>query len=177
MSVNQQQVKSSRLFLGHIHDVNVERLNAHFGVDANLYKKVRPEPKIIAWLLAKPAERVFFKNAIPADFIDTTVDLGKFISFEEAYHQLVHDVVSLAMESLELIIPADDRTKVVYVSGGFARSELFVRLLATCLPDKKVYTSEIDNATALGAAMVVWESAFGGKMPQMDLSLKACLPF
>jgi sugar (pentulose or hexulose) kinase len=177
MSVNQQQVKSSRLFLGHIHDVNVERLNAHFGVDANLYKKVKPEPEIVARLLAKPAERVFFKNAIPADYIDTTVDLGRFSTFEEAYHQLVHDVVSLAMESLDLIIPANDKTKVVYISGGFARSELFVRFLATRLPDKKVYTSEVDNATALGAAMVVWESAFGGKMPQMDLSLKACLPF
>lgn len=176
MSVNQQQVKSSRLFLGHIHDVNVERLNAHFGVDANLYKKVKPDTKIVARLLASPS-RVFFKNAIPADYIDTTVDTGKFSTFEEAYHQLVHDVVSLAMESLDLIIPANDRTKVVYVSGGFARSELFVRFLATSLPGKKVYTSEVDNATALGAAMVVWESAFGGKMPQMDLSLSACLPF
>ncbi len=177
MSVNQQQVKSSRLFLGHIHDVNVERLNAHFGVDANLYKKVTPDAKIVSGLLASAGKRVFFASAIPADYIDTTVDLRKFSTFEEAYHQLVHDVVSLAMESLDLIIPANDKTKVVYVSGGFARSELFVRFLATSLPDKKVYTSEVDNATALGAAMVVWESAFGGKMPQLDLSLKACLPF
>lgn len=176
MSVNQQQVKSSRLFLGHIHDVNVERLNAHFGVDVNFYKKVKPDPKIVSRLLASK-ERMFFKNAIPADYIDTTVDTGKFSTFEEAYHQLVHDVVSLAMESLDLIIPANDRTKVVYVSGGFARSELFVRFLATSLPGKKVYTSEVDNATALGAAMVVWESAFGWKMPQMDLSLSTCLPF
>ena len=176
MSVNQQQVKSSRLFLGHIHDVNVERLNAHFGVDANLYKKIKPDMSIVSRLLASDA-RVFFKNALPADYIDTTVDPGKFGTFEEAYHQLVHDVISLAMESLDLIIPANDKTKVVYVSGGFARSELFVRFLATRLPDKKVYTSEVDNATALGAAMVVWESAFGGKMPRMDLSLKACLPF
>ncbi len=101
MSVNQQQVKSSRLFLGHIHDVNVERLNAHFGVDANLYKKVKPDQKIVTRLLASPESRVFFKGPIPADYIDTTVDLGKFSSFEEAYHQLVHDVVSLAMESLQ----------------------------------------------------------------------------
>jgi sugar (pentulose or hexulose) kinase len=176
MSVNQQQVKSSRLFLGHIHDVNVERLNAHFGADASLYKKIKPEPKIVSGILASPA-RVFFKNAIPADYIDATVDLGKFSTFEEAYHQMVHDMVSLAMESLDLIISANDKTKVVYVSGGFARSELFVRFLATRLPGRKIYTSEVDNATALGAAMVVWESAFGGKMPLTDLSLSACLPF
>lgn len=177
MSVNQQQVKSSRLFLGHIHDVNLERLNAHFGVDANLYKKVKPESVIVARLLANPAERVFFKNQLPSDYIDNTVDPGEFSTFEEGYHQLVHDLVSLAMESLDLIIPANDNTKVVYISGGFARSELFVRFLATNLPGRKVYTSEVDNATALGAAMVVSESAFGGKIPETDLNLKACLPF
>jgi sugar (pentulose or hexulose) kinase len=103
--------------------------------------------------------------------------LTQFSTFEEAYHQIVHDVASLAMESLSLIIPANDRSKVVYISGGFARSELFVRFLATFLPDKKVYTSEVDNATALGAAMVVRKCAFGGDMPDLDLGLRACLPF
>jgi sugar (pentulose or hexulose) kinase len=177
MSVNQQQVKSSMLFLGHIHDVNVERLNSHFGTEASLYKKVKPDAGMVARLLASGAERVFFKNAIPADYIDTTVDPAKFNTFEEAYHQLVYDLVNLARESLDLIIPAKDKTRIVYISGGFARSELFVRFLATRLPGKKVYTSEVDNATALGAAMVVRESAFGGVMPPTHLGLKACLPF
>jgi sugar (pentulose or hexulose) kinase len=95
-----------------------------------------------------------------------------FGTFDEAYHWLMHDLVSLGMESLRLIIPANDKTKVVYVSGGFARNEIFVRLLAHWLPDKKVYTSEVDNATALGAAMVIWESAFGGGLPVSDLGLK-----
>ncbi len=177
MSVNQQQVKSSRLFLGHIHDVNLERLNVHFGADAGSYKKIKPEPGIISRLLAEPAKRLFFKTPLPSDYIDTTVDPGKFITFEEAYHQMVHDLVSLAMESLDLVIPRDDKTKVVYVSGGFARSELFVRFLATRLPGKKIYTSEVDNSTALGAAMVVRESAFGADLPGFNLDLTRCHPF
>jgi hypothetical protein len=32
MSIQQKQVKSSRLFMGHIHGVNVQRLAKHFGV-------------------------------------------------------------------------------------------------------------------------------------------------
>ena len=39
MSIQQQQVKSSRLFMGHIHDVNVERLNSRFGTNAGFSKK------------------------------------------------------------------------------------------------------------------------------------------
>jgi sugar (pentulose or hexulose) kinase len=177
MSVNQQQVKSSRLFLGHIHDVNVERLNKHFGVDENRYKAVHADADIVNRLLAGNRHHLFFSKGVPESFVDSSVDPGLFRSFEEAYHQLVYDLVGIGMESLKLIIPTDDHTRVVYISGGFARSELFVRFLATFLPDKKVYTSEIDNATALGAAMVVYESAFGKPVPAMDLGLKACKPF
>lgn len=97
-----------------------------------------------------------------------------FRSFEEAYHQLIHDLVSLGMDSLELILPKDDKSKIVYISGGFARNEIFVKIFAAWLPGKRVYTSEIDNATALGAAMVLWESSFGDELPEIDLVLKEC---
>ena len=171
MSIQQQQVKSSRLFMGHIHDVNVERLSQHFGVEAGFYKTVRTNVEKILTLLNHKQGRTFFRQGIPADYIDRQVDLSPFASFDEAYHHLMFDLVDLCLDSLSLIIPADDQTKVVYISGGFARNELFVRLLASRLPGKKVYTSEMDNATALGAAMVVWESAFGSKMPSIDLGL------
>jgi sugar (pentulose or hexulose) kinase len=99
------------------------------------------------------------------------LNLSQFLTFADAYHQLMADLVDLCLESLDLIIPAEDHTKTVYISGGFARNELFVRLLAARLPGKKVYTSEIDNATALGAAMVVYEAAFGSDRPEIELGL------
>jgi hypothetical protein len=174
LSIQQQQVKSSRLFLGHIHDVNVEAISGHFGVNAAYYKTVKADEELLFSLIESKEKRIFFSNSVPKDYIDRSVDFSLFKSFEEAYHQLIHDLVSLGMESLSLIIPADDKTKTVYISGGFARNEIFVKLLAAWLPGKKVYTSEIDNATALGAAMVVWESTFGKEVPAIDLGLKEC---
>ena len=174
LSVQQQQVKSSRLFLGHIHDVNVERISKHFGVNTYYYKTVKPDTRELSWLIGNIEKRIYFQHSFREDYIDHSVNLGIFRSFEDAYHQLIHDLVSLGMESLSLIIPADDKTEIVYISGGFARNEIFVKLLAAWLPGKKVYTSEIDNATALGAAMVVWESAFGKEVPAIDLGLKEC---
>jgi sugar (pentulose or hexulose) kinase len=175
MSIQQQQVKSSRLFLGHIHDLNVERLNKHFGVVAGHYKTIKTNGDKISRLLKNNRGKVFFGQGVPADYVDITADLSRFLTFADAYHQLMLDLVDLCMESISLIIPADDHTSVVYISGGFARNELFVRLLASRLPDKDVYTSEVDNATALGAAMVVWESAFGEELPFIGLGLKAVM--
>jgi sugar (pentulose or hexulose) kinase len=171
MSINQQQVKSSRLFLGHIHDVNVDRLCQHFAMASDSYKRVVPDKGLCSWLLRKK-EQVFFRNGVPLEYIDTGAALIGFQSFEEAYHQLVYDLVHLGMNSLQLIIPAHDNTKTVFISGGFARNELFTGFLASMLPGKKVVTTEIDNATALGAAMVVYEAAFGREVPEMDLNVR-----
>ncbi len=177
MSINQKQVKSSRLFLGHIHDVNAKRLAEHFNMRENSYKKVTINVPLLKDMASEGRTgRLFFRQAIPSDFVDHSVDLARFASYEVAYHRLVFDLVSLGMDSLRLVIPAADTTRTVYISGGFARNEIFVRLLATRLPDKAVYTSEIDNATALGAAMVIWEKAFGKELPSVNLGLKLCLP-
>jgi len=37
------------------------------------------------------------------------------------------------------------------------------------LPGKTIYTSEIDNATALGAAMVIYEPVFNRVLPEVNL--------
>lgn len=172
MSIQQQQVKSSRLFLGHIHDVHVERLSKYFGVVAGHYKTIKTTAEKIDRLLRNSKGRIFFRQGVPADYVDLSVELSQFLTFADAYQQLMAELVDLCLESLDLIIPAEDHTKTVYISGGFARNELFVRLLAARLPDKRVYTSEVDNATALGAAMVVWEYAFGGSLPEINLGLR-----
>ena len=81
-------------------------------------------------------------------------------------------MVDLCMESIQLIIPENDVTEVVYITGGFARNKIFVKLFANRLPGKKVYTSEMDNSSALGAMMVLYEKAFEEKLPAVDLGLK-----
>jgi sugar (pentulose or hexulose) kinase len=172
MSIRQQQVKSSRIFLGHIHDINVGNLSRHFGVAADYYKKVKTDNDIISSLFNTNSRKIFFCKGVPPDYIDAMADLAGFKTFDEAYHKFMFDLTDLSMDALKLIIPEDDQTEAVYISGGFSRNEIFVRLLACRLPGKKVYTSEIDNATALGAAMVLWEDTFGKNMPLIDLGLK-----
>jgi hypothetical protein len=171
MSIQQKQVKSSRLFMGHIHDVNVDRMNQHFGTGPAAYKTVIPDERLMRDML-QARNRVFFRQGVPVEYVDTSADLGQYKDFGSAYHQLVHDLVDCCMESLQLIIPVADNTRVVYISGGFARNDIFTRLLAARMPGKKVYTSEMDNASALGAAMVVYEAAFGRSVAPVDLGLK-----
>lgn len=170
MSINRKPVKSSRLFMGHIHDVNLERINQHFGVDKKAYKTVKFNAHIIDRL--NNGGPGFFHDGVPSDYVDLSVDLSAFTSFEEAYHRLMMDLTDLCMTSIGFILPASDDIRDVYITGGFAKNEIFVRYLKSKMDSKRVFTSEIDNATALGAAMVVYEQAGFGALPDIDLGLE-----
>lgn len=175
LSAQQKQVKSSRLFMGHIHDVNAARIAEHFNIGKDFYKEIALNESLLA-LIIREKRKIFFRNGMPENYIDNTVDLKQFKSINEAYHQLVFDLTTLALNSLQLILPANDNTKSVFVSGGFCRNEIFTRLLASLIPDKKVFSSEIDNSTALGAAMVIWEEVFDRPCPLVNLGLREIKP-
>ncbi len=177
MSMEQKPVKSSRLFLGHIHDVNLQRLNEFFGMDQNAYKKVAPDDDLIGKLIKNNGgRRVFFANGIPHDYIDIETDPVRFNNFSQAYHQLMLDLTDLAAGAIKLVVAEGDQTENLYITGGFSKNQLFVRLIASRFSDKKVYTSEIANATSLGAALILWKCFGIDEEPRIDLGLSLVEP-
>ncbi|MCX6249786.1 MAG: FGGY family carbohydrate kinase [Bacteroidetes bacterium] len=174
LSTNQNQVKSSRFFMGHIHDIYVRQITSFFNQEDGSYRQINGDEHLLNKLSGEPV--IFPKDKCDGN-TGSSVDLSVFASFEEAYHKLIVDLTLLGLQSLQLVIPQNDSTKQVYVTGGFARNALFMRLLATLLPGKTVYSSETDNATALGAAMVIWNKTFPGNEPDVDLGLKKIEPF
>ena len=76
----------------------------------------------------------------------------------------------LLTESINLILPENDETSNIYITGGFSGNKLFVELIRDAFPSKKVWTSEIGNASALGAALVI-----SGSGPDLNLGLTECV--
>jgi len=177
LSVYQKPVKSSRFFLGHIHDKNVKRLAKAFGLKKKAYKQVCLDDEILQPLLSRKAgDRMFFKEGMTEDYVDRIVDLEAFESFEIGYHQLMADLVDLTAESINLIIGDKDNTKNLYVTGGFAKNDIFIEGLACRFRNKKVFTSDIPNATSLGAALVLIKGLDPGFHPKIDIGLKIKKP-
>jgi len=151
LSTQKRQVKSSRLFMGHMHDEYLKKLNAHFNKEEKYFKSVKPDTAgLSSWLSSGNAKKIFSGDA--AEWIG---DLNQFDNFDEAYNRLVYDLTLLNSESVNLVIPKKDNTKCVYISGGFANNKIFTGLLAAIYREKEVYVSEINNSSALGAAMVI----------------------
>ena len=173
LGTNQNMVKSSRFFMGHIHDVYTRQITSFFNQEAGSFKRIQGDEGLLKKFLEEPA--VFTREQCEGNQCPS-VDLSVFASFGEAYHKLIVDLTMKGIKSLQLVIPENDMTKRIYVTGGFARNELFMRLLSALLPGKTVYASTMDNATALGAAMVLWNKVFPGNEPEADLGLKEIEP-
>jgi L-fuculokinase len=158
ISFEGKPVKASRLFSGNEHERQVKHLSGHFNVELDYHKGVKFDRDLI-WTLRK-----IHKQATP-----DTADLGtlkdcpfvernlnSFKSFEEAYHQFILDLVAQQIASIKLILGASSPRK-IFVDGGFARNVIFMELLAEAFFDKEVYASEMAQASALGAALVISE--------------------
>lgn len=171
LSVRQKPVKSSRLFMGHIHDVNIERIAEYFDVDKGYYKSIKANAKLLAGFLKVEMKEYFFKEGVPEDYIDHAINLQQFVSFEDAYSRFMYDLTLLCVESIQLIVPEKDDIQKMYISGGFAKNEIFVRLLTGFFPEKEIFTSEVNNSSALGAALVIWNEMNNKVMPKVDLGL------
>jgi sugar (pentulose or hexulose) kinase len=77
--------------------------------------------------------------------------------------------ISLVMQTLTALERAGiEKGYEVYTEGGFRKDESYSRLLASALPENKVFLTDIDEATALGAAMTA-KIALTGK-PLKDLA-------
>jgi len=69
---------------------------------------------------------------------------------------LMADLVSRQIESLSLVLGKESPATIL-VDGGFSKNDLFMKMMAAALPGKKVHASEVAQATALGAALVLHE--------------------
>lgn len=170
MSITRQPVKSSRLFLGHLHETGLKIINDHYKKPDDYYKKVKTDRQILASLRSRySSEKVFFQTGPYSRELKEYVDMYGFRSYEEAYHQLMEELTDLTAESIRLVLPEKDDIENLYITGGFSNNPIFLQLLCEAFPDKSVYTSEISNGSALGAALVIAENK-----PVVNLGLTPC---
>ncbi len=175
LTLGGKKIRSSRFLLGEVHDRNVTLLDDHFGVTGELYKTIKIKHKKILKIQSVRRGRVFFRHGIPEDFADKTAVLSHFLTYADAYHQMMYDLVDECLQAFRNIISEEDSTEIIYVTGGFANNDTFVRILAARIPGKRVYASTIDYSTALGAAMEVYQETFNADLPPVYLGLKAIL--
>jgi sugar (pentulose or hexulose) kinase len=133
-------VKASRLFAGNEHETEVKRLSEHFGKPFDYYKNVEFDAEII--------KRI---HSVTNEFMQ---DLNLFSNYEEAYHQLMSNIIAQQVISTNLVLRGTN-CKRIFVDGGFSDNSIYMNLLSLAFPNMEVFGATVPQASALGAALIM----------------------
>jgi sugar (pentulose or hexulose) kinase len=98
-------------------------------------------------------------------------DLSLFASDEEAYHQLMRDIITQQYASTQLILKGTN-IKRLFVDGGFSKNTIYMNLLASAFPAMEVFAASMAQATAVGTALAIHPSWNDKSLPNDIIELK-----
>ena len=163
-------VKASRLFAGHEHEEQVKRIAAYFKRDVSEFNVLPFNKQLIIKLQSN-----FKQNLDPFDFTHSSGfeqrDISQFDSYNEAYHQLILDLVKQQSRSTQLVLKGK-AVKMLFVDGGFSRNEIYMNLLACEFPRMEVFAASVAQASAIGAALVIHPSWNPKSIPDNLIGLR-----
>ncbi|HSN07568.1 MAG TPA: FGGY-family carbohydrate kinase, partial [Hanamia sp.] len=142
----------SRLFAGYEHEEQIKKLADYFNKDLNYYTEVGYDPSFLKRLQRIDKPKNDGRTAMLQQSLFEKRSLTGFQSYEEAYHQLMLDIVSQQYYSTQLVLEGT-HVKRIFVDGGFSKNEIYMHLLADAFPDIEVFAASMAQATALGAAL------------------------
>ncbi len=168
LSYQGDSIKASRLFAGYEHEQQVKRIANHFHTAEDYYKTVRYNASICNKLhRIYPVDTMEENTTMVGQSPFSRRTLSDFATYEEAYHQLILDIIKQQVSSTNLVMQ-NEPVKKIFVDGGFSKNEVYMHLLATSFPHIEVYAAMVAQASALGAAIAI-RSAWNNSPLPLDL--------
>ena len=168
-------VKTSMLFAGNDHDKQVEAIAQYFNIAPGYLRSMKYNKDLIASLQLRnqsgppyPFENLNSPTT-PCAFHQR--QLSSFLSADEAYHQLLLDMLEQQVHSTGMVLK-NSPIKHIYVDGGFCRNNIYMQLLANAFADKKIFATSMIQGTALGAALAVHQKWNAWPLPSQLIKLK-----
>ena len=174
MRINGKPVKATRLFLGNEYKIQVSKLDKHFGVSEDYHRNVKFDYDTYFEIIHDFEHMFKWESIVDPDMPEKTKI--PYDKFEDAYHQLMTELVMLQIKSIKTVVGNDD-IKRLYVDGGFSDNDLFIKLLSHNFRNMKLRTTDSSLGSALGAAVSISDSKLNSKFLKKNYSLKKHVPF
>jgi sugar (pentulose or hexulose) kinase len=171
MQYQGKPVKASRLFAGYEHDQQVKRIASHFNQNPARYRSMPFNPEIISTIRKKDEGQSLQAHHTPGEFRFAKRSLDGFANDEEAYHQLIFDLVTEQYISTQFVLKGT-KVKRIFVDGGFSKNTVFMNLLASFFPGMEVYAASMAQATAVGTALAIHRAWNDHPLPNDIIELK-----
>lgn len=175
LRVDGKRVKASRFFMGNEYRLQVEKLGDYYQKEYGYHRDVKFDQDLYLKLIEKPT--VYFKFegiSLKRKQLHKT-DLVPFKTFEEAYHQLMIELMELQIHTIRTAIGNSD-IKTIYIDGGFTDNDVFMKLMSHHFSEFKVLSTQSPLGSALGAAMVISNKKITSKFLKENYRMKKLMP-
>ena len=155
LSYEGKPVKASRLFAGYEHEQQLKRLSEYFKTPVDYFSTVNWDTALLKKLNPVNKKHQSSNNsAMIGQSYFAKRELSEFLSYEQAYHQLIADIIDQQVSSTNLVLTGT-AVKQIFVDGGFSQNSIYMTLLSEAFTGIEVYAASLPQASALGAAMAV----------------------
>ena len=148
-------VKASRLFAGNEHEQMTKKLAVHFHIATDHYKEITFNSSLFDQLKEQHQHTAAETGLHDSAFVKR--ELTGFKTYEEAYHQLIFDLIQQQKAATTLVLSVRKISR-IFVDGGFAKNPVYMNMLAAAFPGKEVFAASVSQATAIGAALAIHSS-------------------
>ncbi|NRB47777.1 MAG: carbohydrate kinase [Saprospiraceae bacterium] len=171
LRVDGNPVKAARLFLGEEYKTQLRQLIQYYTPAPHAHRQVEFDPRLYAKISERPGYLYRFKHLNTSWQQPPETQFSGMATFEEAFHQLMWELVQLQIRKAELAIGSGTVNK-IFIDGGFADNKVYVAMLAHHFTKAKIRTTASPLGSALGAAMVVRDKTVGKKFLKRNYALK-----
>lgn len=154
MKIDGTRIKATRFFMGNEYKIQTKMLSKYYGKEYGYHRTVKFDADLCSRMLKDSSKYFKFESIrLKREQLEKTV-ISSFKTFEEAYHQLMLELLELQQLTVKMAIGNSD-VKRIYIDGGFTSNDLFVKLMGHYFSDYKIRTTKSPLGSALGAAMVL----------------------
>lgn len=175
MQTDGKRVKATRFFMGNEYRIQVKKLGAYYAKAYGYHRKVKFDRRLYMKLISNPSIHFKFEGIKLRRKKLHKTDLAPFSTFEEAFHQLMIELMELQVETSGRAI-GNSRINKIFIDGGFTDNDVFVKLMSHHFRDFKVRTTRNSLGSALGAAMVISEEKPGPKFLKKTYKMEKLAP-
>ena len=151
MKIDGSIVKTSRLFMGQEHKIQVKKLISQFEKPELYHRNLKFNNPIFNSIKEKETNHFRWEYLDLKDCPEQE-DLN-FNSFEESYHQLMTELMSLLEE--KILILYNEPPKTFFVDGGFSNNDVFLKLLKIKFYNQVIVSKPEAYGSSLGAAIIM----------------------
>ena len=175
LRVDGNPVKASRFFMGNEYRLQVEKLGDYYQKEYGYHRDVKFNKDLYLKLIKNPS--IYFKFegiSLQRKKLKET-DLESFNSFEEAFHQLMIELMELQLQTIRKAIGNSDIKK-IYIDGGFTDNDVFMKMMSHHFSEFEILSTQSPLGSALGAAMVISDKKVKDSFLKENYRMKKLIP-